>query len=112
MGRLVRSTVAPQRVLDQPFDLDEFPRWGSRKDARLANPYKVGDVVWSRAGRRALVYVTMVQRINENDPISDLLPVVRAQEETVKGTWAKQWVQLWPGDLERGFEKWKEAQNG
>lgn len=114
MGRLVKGsmlTIQPDRVLDKPFDLSDFPRWGSRKEARAAHPYKKGDVVWSKDGRRALVLEAFVDRVIEHDPISDLLPYVRVRAETVAGGWAKQWVVLSPGDLDRVHAKWIAAQS-
>lgn len=94
--------VTPVRRLNAPFDLCEFPRFGTRKEGRAANPYRVGDVVWSKTGRPALVVGVFVDRVNERDPSSTLLPVVRVRPETAKGEWSETWVYMWPGDLDRG----------
>ncbi|UVD36627.1 hypothetical protein RCXUPER_209 [Rhodobacter phage RcXuper] len=115
MGRLVKGhllEVQPGRVLEKPFDLDDFPRYGDRFEARKAIPYQLGDVVWSKAGRRALVIVMRIERTNPDDIWgSPLLPVVLVREETAKGEWSKQWVKMWPGDLDRGYDKWVAAQS-
>lgn len=111
-GRVVckYDTTTVVRVLDNPLSLDDFPTWGTRKEAREANPYKVGDVVWVNDGRRALVIATFVERVNENDPISDLLPVLRVRPMTKSGEWSRLWEMVWPGYIHRGYEKWKAAQ--
>lgn len=107
MARLVRGdllTVEPGRVLDAPLNLDDFPVYGDRFEARKAIPYKLGDVIRSRVGRRALVIALHVERIRQDDPSSDLLPRLMVREETTSGGWSKQWVRMWPGDIERGYE--------
>jgi hypothetical protein len=113
-GRVVSkyNTTIAERVLDEPLSLDDFPTWGTRKEAREANPYKVGDVVWVNDGRRALVIATFVERLNDSDPISDLLPVLRVRAMTKKGEWSKLWEMVWPGYIQRGYEKWKKEQEG
>lgn len=112
-GRVVSryNTTVAERVLDAPFSLDDFPTWGPWKQAREANPYKVGDVVWVNDGRRALVIGVFIQRINENDPISDILPVLRVRPMTKSGEWSRLWEMVWPGYIQRGYEKWKAAQS-
>lgn len=115
MARLVKGdllSVEPGRVLNEQFDLSDFPRYGDRFEARKAIPYKLGDVIRSRVGRRALVIALHIDRPNRDDPIgSPLLPVLMVREETTTGEWSKQWVRMWPGDIERGFEKWSATQS-
>jgi hypothetical protein len=107
MSRKLRGleNITPQRYLNTPFDLEDFPRYGTRIEARAANPYKVGDVIWAENGRPALVVVVHVDRIHEGDVTSPLLPRLKIRPQTVKGEWAKNWVYIWPGGIERGYEK-------
>lgn len=104
------SKIEPIRVLDAPFDLSDFPVWGRYKECAAANPYKTGDVVWNKDGKRALVIAVFVERLNEADPISDKLPVLRVRPQTKTGEWSKLWETAWPGYIQRGYEKWKQEQ--
>lgn len=113
MGRVVKGTaleIKPQRYLNAPFSLDEFNRWGTYQEARKSCPYKPGDVVWSEAGRRALVLRVHIRRVRECDPSSDLLPVLQVREMTASGTWSKLWRRCWPGDIDRAYEAYLAAQ--
>ena len=98
------------RVLTEDFDLSDFPRWGTRAEARKAQPYKVGDVIRVREGRDAIVVTTFVARLTERDHTPALLPMLHVCERTKSGDWSKQWRAVWPGEIQRGFKAAQQLQ--
>lgn len=112
MSRIVKQPVPEvRRVLDGPFDLSEFPCYGTRFEARRAQPYRVGDVIRVREGKEALVLYAMIERTRDNDTTSPLLPMLRVCERTATGKWSRLWRTVWPGEIERGFEAYRGKKN-
>ncbi len=104
MSRAVKDWVS-EKVSDAEAAMREGDYTGSTaKEARETSPYKKGDVflvLHDEKPKRARAIMVSGHYLRTQD---QYVPRYRVQLETSKGVWSKLWNNVWPGDIQRGFE--------
>lgn len=119
MGRIVKDwkpikadeiEIAPHRYLwtgaigadGQP--IGDIALADSYAEAKACVPYKVGEVIYiERSGQavRALIYSTSWDR----NWFSERREFYNVQPETKDGTFSKLWERVYPGFIQRGYQR-------
>lgn len=98
--KVADSEVAPHRYT-WSADLPDFRTW---KECRDGAAYKPGEVVYiDRDGAAVLARVLCI--IPYRDRFGDLKESYHVQLATAKGLWSRQWIQSWPGFIQRGYRR-------
>jgi hypothetical protein len=121
MGRNIRSlTVATVAPADAPmaphryqYEVTLRPDGQPAKDLDLCDtfaerkanyPYVTGEFVWiDRNGEAVRAHILHVA-YNFNYP-GERREYYTVQHETKTGEWSKNWIRVYPGDIQRGYQR-------
>ena len=80
----------------------------TRVEARNACPYKPGSVVYFD-GRTGIVAAVVTHVLtHRRERMGDAIAQLRVAPLTRKGEWSRTWFYVFPGDIERAFEKMRQ----
>lgn len=105
------ALVAPHRFLWSgavgPNGASVGDLWAARSydEAKACYSYVEGDVVYIESGYDAVKFRIIARLYSYRDRHGDRAEVYRGVRETRKGLWSKQWEDVHPGFIQRGYQR-------
>ena len=77
----------------------------SYDEAKRCFSYEAGDVVYVESGGEAVKLLIITRLYSHRDRFGDRAEAYRGVRETKKGLWSKQWEDVHPGFIQRGYQR-------